>query len=100
MPTVALRRGAELGAVEIRPPADSPGLSAAIAHLAMTSVADMVAGSYVFSTLAFRLVASELGAILSEYGADPDYDSDILSLLQVHVAEIEARRTASVDNKV
>ena len=94
MPTVALRRGIDLGTVEIRPPADAPGLSAAIAHLAMTSGAEMVAGGYVVSTLTFRLLASELGAILREYAAVPEYDPDVRSLLQVHVAEMEARNGA------
>src|SRR5882724_1067784 len=100
MPTVALRRGTDWGTVEIWPPADAPGLCAAIAHLAMTSGGEMLSGGFLVSTLTFRLFASELGAILQEHDARADYDSDVLSLLQNHVEEMEARRSASVNNRV
>lgn len=94
MATVSFRRGSDWDEVEIEVHGGSTGLASEVGYLLLSRGAEPRGDKFVISSLDLRLSASELAAVLKRHSARPEYDPQILQLLNAHVEEVRAREAA------
>lgn len=97
---VTFRSGLEWDTVEVECHSKNPRLCAELAHLLMSYDAEPRPEKWVLDTLALRLCASELGALLNRNRATAEYDPNVREILHTHLEEVRSRQASRADEHV